>query len=80
MQRQVVLAAGGVGRCMLVLALTGVVDWHRRTGGSRFHQSTVSYLPGVHLHGMSSCHIWRLSSSCCIRLPATRSLLHVFDP
>ncbi len=37
MQRLVVLVAGGVGRCMLVLALTGVVDLMSRTGGSFTH-------------------------------------------
>jgi hypothetical protein len=41
MQRREVVAARGVGRCMLVLALTGVVDSMRRTESSYIHPNTV---------------------------------------
>ncbi len=44
MQRLVVLVAGGVGRCMLVLALTGVVDLMSRTGGSFTHAHLLNAL------------------------------------
>ncbi len=45
MQRLVVLVAGGVGRCMLVLALTGVVDLMSRTGGSFTHAHLLASFP-----------------------------------
>jgi hypothetical protein len=54
MQRQGVFAARGVGRCMLVLALTGVVDSTSRTGGSFIHPSKVRCFRVIHLHAPSS--------------------------
>jgi hypothetical protein len=64
MQRLVVLTGGGRGLCMLVLALTGVVDLTSRTGGSLFSQHTICVFLGLHLHGTSSCYLLRLSASC----------------
>ena len=75
MLRQGVLAARGVGRCMLVLALTGVVDSTSPTGGRFIHPSTVRCFRDIHLHAPSSYLVFCLADPCClIRSPTSSSL------